>query len=89
MDGLEVDMADDNMLDDLEFEKRIAELSDRGLQEFTARQVFETRKDVSTNTKRIVKLEKKSNKIIGITGGLGSLIGAAIVAILNYFTGRS
>ena len=76
------------MLDDLELEKRISELDDRGLQEFTARQVYETRKDVSSNTRRIKCLETRNKKTFAITGGIGSVIGAAIIAVINYFTTR-
>lgn len=81
-------MGNDNMLNDLDFEKRIKELDDRGLQEFTARQVYEVRKDVSSNTKRIVSLEHKNKKVFAITGGLGSIFGGAIIAVINYFTRR-
>lgn len=80
-------MAEDNMLNDLEFETQIGELSDRGLSEFTARQVFESRKDIRSNTKRIRKLENKSNKILTLTGGAGTIIGGVIITVINYFRG--
>ena len=78
-------MSNDNMLGDLEFEQRIGELSDRELSEFTARQIFECRKDIHSNTKRIRTLEGKSRKIFAITGATGTMIGGAIVALINYF----
>ena len=78
-------MGDDNMLDDLDFERQIGELSDRGLSEFTARQVFEARKDIHSNTRRIKSLEGKSRKVFAISGGAGTMIGGAIVALINYF----
>ncbi len=81
-------MGNDNILDDLDFERQIGELSDRGLSEFTARQVFESRKDIHSNTKRIKSLENKSKKIFAITGGAGTFFGGAIVALINYFTNK-
>ncbi len=82
-------MGNDNLLNDLEFEQRIGELNDRELSEFTARQVFESRKDIQSNTRRIKTLEKKSNKIIAITGSASSMIGGAIVALINHFSGKA
>ena len=81
-------MSNGNMLDDLEFERQMGELSDRGLSEFTARQVFESRKDIHSNTRRIRSLEGKSRKIFAISGGAGTLIGGAIIGIINYFTNK-
>lgn len=81
-------MGNDNILDDLEFERQMAELSDRGLGEFTARQVFEARKDIHSNTRRIRSLESKNKKIFAISGGAGTMIGGAIVAVINYFTNK-
>ena len=78
----------DEMLDDLEFERQIGKLSDRGLQEFTARQVYETRKIVYSNTGRIDNLESNRRKTYAVTGGIGSMIGAAVVAVFNYFFNR-
>ncbi len=81
-------MGDDNMLDDLGFERQIKELSDRGLGEFTARQVFEARKDIHSNTSRIKSLEGKNKKVFAITGGAGTIIGGAIIGVINYFTNK-
>ena len=78
----------DGMINDLDFEKRISELDDRGLLEFTARQVFGVRKTVTSNTSRIISLESKSKKILAITGGIGSILGAAVVSVINHFASK-
>ena len=78
----------DGMINDLDFEKRISELDDRGLLEFTARQVFGVRKTVTSNTSRIISLESKSKKILAIIGGIGSIIGAAVVSVINHFASK-
>lgn len=78
-------MNNGEMLNDLEFEQRIGELNDRDLSEFTARQIFEARKDIHSNTKRIKSLEGKNKKIFAITGATGTIIGGAIVAIIEHF----
>ena len=79
-----------DMLDDLEFESQIAKLGDRDLMEFTARQVFETRKDVRSNSGRIKTLEdrdkKAYGKVSGISGAIGIAIGSAILFLINHFT---
>ena len=81
-------MANGNeMLGDLEFERRIGELNDRELLEFTARQVFETRKIVGSNTKRIHGLEGRSRKAFAFSGGAGTFVGGVIVGIISYFRG--
>ena len=77
---------DDSMLDNLEFERRIGEMGDRELQEFTARESFHTHRVVRGHDKRIRNLEGKHRKALSISGGIGSMIGAAIIAIINYFT---
>ena len=77
------------LLDDLEFEKRITDpkLSDRGLMEFTARQVYECNKEISGHGKRIKSLESRDRKQFGVSGGIGGIIGSAIAALIYFFRG--
>ena len=75
-------------INDLQVEQRIKEMNDRELMEFTARQVYDVCSIAGNNTKRIVSLERRGNKIMGIIGGVGTFVGAIIVAVINYFAGR-
>ena len=76
------------MLGDLEFEQRIGELSDRELQEFTARQIFEARKVGADHEERIAGLEGRSRKAFMFSGGAGTFVGGIIVGIIDFFTFR-
>ncbi len=78
----------EEFITDLEFESHIKDMNDRQLQEFTARQVYDVCSVVSKHAKRIVALEKKSNKIIGAAGAVGTGIGAGVIAIISYFTNK-
>ena len=62
----------------LDFDKSIREMTDRGLLEFTAREVY-------THGKRITTLENRSNKTFGAVGGIAGFIGIVIGAVINYF----
>ena len=62
----------------LNFEKSIKEMTDRGLLEFTAREVYHHGKRIST-------LENRSNKTFGAVGGIAGFIGIVIGAVINYF----
>lgn len=75
-------------LSSLELEQRLKGMNDRELSEFTARQVYHTCLLANSNERRIVTLENKGNKITGVAGAIGTLIGAAIVGILNWFVGK-
>lgn len=75
-------------LDDLELEKRLASMSVRDLLEFTARQTYDVCNLAGSNERRIVSLEKKGNKFMGSIGLVGAFIGAIIVTVINYFTGK-
>ena len=76
------------VLNDLEFENQIRDMNDRQLLEFTARQSYEITIFAHDTEKRVKNLEGKGKKTTAITGGAGSLIGAAIIAVINYFTTR-
>ena len=75
-------------LDDLELERRLANMSDRDLLEFTARQTYDVCNLAGSNERRIISLEKKGNKFMGSIGLVGAFIGAIIVTVINYFTGK-
>jgi len=77
-----------SFLNDFELERHIKLMGDRDLLEFTARQAYDTCKLVAKHEKRIVALETRSNRITGIAGGIGTMIGAAILAMLNWFVNR-
>jgi hypothetical protein len=54
----------DEMLDDLEFERQIRAIeNDRELMEFTARQVFEARKDINGVAKKAQSNKKSIGKL--------------------------
>ncbi len=76
------------MLNDLEIEKAIGEMPDRKLLEFTARQVCAIHAIALDHEKRITGLETHDKKLFGAVGGISGLIGAGIVAAINYFTGQ-
>ena len=80
------------MLDELEYNRLIKGLSDRELQEFTARQLYDIKIIAFTNTERIGVLEKRDvslRRAGGIGGAIGSAIGAGVVCAVNYFTGKN
>lgn len=77
------------MLNDLEFDKQIKEMTDRGLMEFTARQLYEHCEESNIRDGKIKALEDRDKKFAGAVGGASGLLGAAIIAVLNYFTGKS
>ena len=75
-------------LNDLEFEEYIKEMTSRKLLEFNSRQIYDVCAVVARHEKRITSVEKKSNRIIGTAGMIGTGIGASVVAVINYFSGK-
>lgn len=75
-------MSGNGFLTDLEVEERIQEMSDRELLEFTARQVH-------NHSKRIAALESTRRKVTGTWAGIGTFVGAAVVAAINFFRSSS
>ena len=69
------------ILNDLEFEKQIKEMSDRELMEFSARLGY-------TNCIRIQSLENRSKKAMGATAGIAGILGVAIASVIDYFLRR-
>lgn len=74
-------------LNELELEKEIKGMGTRELLEFTARQSYETTVCVAGHEKRITVLEKRKTRTTGVWAGIGTGIGAAIVALINFFRG--
>jgi len=83
---------------DLDFKAAVAKLGDRDLRalvEFAAEQAFEARKEIALvadiadcNRRRIDKIVKNQNKVLGIFAGIGAVIGAATAAILTWLLNR-
>jgi len=71
---------------ELDFEKRIAEMADRPLLEFIARQTLEITGKCKGYDKSIVSLENGSRKVSGIIGGISGTVTSIIIGIINYFT---
>ncbi len=69
------------VLNDLKFNNEIRAMSDRDLMEFTAKLSY-------GNAIRISSLESRGKKTIGAIGGASALLGATIVAVLDYITRR-
>ena len=80
-------MPTNEMLEDMEFEKHLTDLDDRGLMEFTARQVYDVNKTVSGHGKRLRTLENRDRKQFGISGGIGGIIASAIYALIYFLKG--
>ena len=78
------------MLNDLEFENMINKMNDRQLLEFTARQVYDVCIVASSNEGRITKLENRDKKFVGavsgISGFIGTCLGAAVLFLINHFS---
>ena len=75
-------------LDELALETHIKKMGDRELSEFTARQIYDVCNLTRSNERRIVTLEKRGNKLIGLVGSLGALLGAAFMAAIEYLIRR-
>ncbi len=71
---------------ELDFEKRIAEMQDRPLLEFIARQTLEITGKCKEYDKSINILETGDRKASGIIGGISGTITATIISVINYFT---
>ena len=75
------------MMDDLDFDQKIKSKPDRELLEFVAEQVYKVSLRCPIEEKRITALEGQNKKMFGLTGGVSGVIGAGIVAALNWFFG--
>lgn len=75
-------------LNELDFEAKIAEMSNRELMEFNSRQLYDVCSTVVSHGNRLDKVENKNNKMIGGAAAIGAGIGAAVIAVISYLTGR-
>ena len=75
------------ILNELEFEERLRGFDDRGLMEFTARQVYGISDTLRDHNERIGDLEGRDKKTFGFVGGIagfiGTVVGAGITTLLN------
>ena len=71
--------------DELEFRNNIRQMKSRELAEFTALQIYDLNIIALSNVKRITKLENRDRKWVGIGGGIGAIVSAALYAIISYF----
>lgn len=76
------------MLNEMEFTQRIKKMPDRELSEFTALQVWEACSTLQNHDTRLLKVEKRSRRIVGWIGTAGVLIGAIVVGVIDYFIRR-
>ena len=76
------------IIGELDFEKRIAEMADRPLLEFIARQTFEITGRCKGYDKSIATLESGDRKASGIIGGISGTITAVVIGVIGYFTNR-
>ncbi len=76
------------LINQLTYKAQIKSRSDRSWQEFTAEKVFELATMSADHEKRIVTLEERDRKAFGISGGIGGIIGAALIALTNYLLNR-
>ena len=74
------------MIGELDFEKRINEMADRQLLEFVARQTLEITGKCKTYDTEIDLLKTGDRKASGIVGGISGTITSIIIGIINYFT---
>ena len=74
---------------ELDFERRIAEMQDRPLLEFIARQTLEITGKCKGYDKSITTLETGDRKASGIIGGISGTITSIIIGVIGYFTNRS
>ena len=78
-----------DILNDLDFERRIGEMQDRQLLEFVARQTFEITGKCRGYDKSIASLESGDRKASSIMGGISGTITAVVIGVIGYFTNRS
>ena len=74
------------IINDLDFEKRIGNMADRQLLEFVARQSLEVNKRCVDHISRIISLESTTKRQSGIIGGISGTFTAIAISVINYFT---
>ena len=78
-----------SIINEAEFENAIRTMSDRQLTEFTARQIFDVCKNCAVQSARLDVLEGRDKKFVGVVGGVGGVLGGAIIAVLNWLSSRA
>lgn len=83
-------MANNPMMDDLEFENRLNDMGDNQLEliKFVARQQNSTGKTLVSHGKRLRRLEGKNFRLFGFVGLTGAVLGTAITATIDYLLRR-
>ncbi len=83
-------MANNEMLDDLEFENQINAMGDDqpALIKFVARQQFTTSKILVKHDRRIAKVERANKKAFGLVGAASAILATAITATLDFIIRR-
>lgn len=81
---------DKSMLNDMEFESKLNDLGDNQLEllKFVARQQYQTSLLCPIHDRRLRKLENRTKKELGVTGGIGAFFGVAIGAVVDYLMRR-
>lgn len=79
-----------NMLNDMEFEHRLAEMGDNQTEliKFVARQQYEMSKRCPVHEQRIGKLESRTKKGMAASGGAGVTITAIVWWLIELFSKR-
>ncbi len=84
-------MADDKkMLESMDFEQHLQEMGDNQLEliKFIARQQFQMSTLCPVHDRRLRRLENRTKKELGVTGGIGAFFGVAIGAVVDYLLRR-
>ena len=71
----------DDITDDLEFERQLAELRGRDLLLFTARQMYQANKRCARHEARLIKLEKERGLGAKVIAAIGAGVGGAVAGI--------
>ena len=79
-----------NILDNMDFEHRLEEMGDNQIEllKFVARQQFAMSQLCPIHDKRIKKLENRGKREIGATSGISAILGAVIVAVIDFLFRR-
>ena len=69
-----------------EYKNEIRSMSDRGLSEFIAQQLYEHCQNEESLAERVGALEGHDKKFAGAVGTAGGVFGGAIIAVLNWLS---
>lgn len=78
-----------DLIEELSFDELIKSKTDRELNEFTARKVYDICEMIETHSKQIATLEDRDRRTFGLAGGVGggvaAVLGGAIIVVLKHF----